>query len=154
MPRSTRTTKASLPDYSHETCRTDPRWKRTANPYPRRTRLSCHPHGARDTGIRKQKATASADRPEFPPFSPPSRVKPASRLPTVALDSGFASGFPLTMRGMGLSAVRQLPDIGEHSRPRMSLSGFIQNAVLESLYATVAYVRHSPARDCQSSRLR
>jgi len=40
---------------------------------------------------RKQKATASADRPGFPPLSPPSRVMTAMRLLTVALDLVYAS---------------------------------------------------------------
>jgi len=73
---------------------------------------SRHPHEARGTSIRGQKVTASADRTGFPPLWPPSRVTPAARLLTVALDRGFASGFVATMRGMGLSA-----DVGEYSRP-------------------------------------
>src|SRR6266436_6925165 len=37
MPRFTQTTKASSPSNSRETCRTDLRWKRAVNQYPRRT---------------------------------------------------------------------------------------------------------------------
>src|SRR5713101_6010935 len=62
MPRSTQTTKGSLPSNSRATCRTDPQSNRAANPYPRRTRSSRQPHEARGTSIRRQKATASADR--------------------------------------------------------------------------------------------
>ena|SRR5438045_3795927 len=100
---------------------------------------------------RSHKATASADRAGFHPLFPPSRVTPAARLPTVTIDCGFASGFSLIVRGMGFSALKQPPNVGEHSRPFLRIT---QSAVLESLCPTVAYVRHSPARDYQSSRLR
>jgi hypothetical protein len=65
----------------------------------------------------RQRATASADRAEFPPLFPPSWVTPAARLPTVTIDCGFASGFSLIVRGMGFSALKQPPNVGEHSRP-------------------------------------
>src|SRR2546430_5929480 len=40
----------------------------------------------------------------------------ATRLLTVALDTGVALD-GTTMRGMGLSALKQPPDVGEHSGP-------------------------------------
>ena len=110
---SIRTTKASLPSKCRATCHTDPRWKRAVNPYLQHTRSSRRPHEAKCVSTRRQKARASADRPRFPPLSPPSRVLSAMRLFTVALDRGF--GIAPTMRGIGLSALRQPHDVGEHS---------------------------------------
>ena len=63
---------------------------------PPHRRLSRHPREAKYRDTYRKWVTASADRPGFPPLPPPSRGKPAPRLPAVALDRGFASGFLLS----------------------------------------------------------
>jgi hypothetical protein len=62
---------------------------RESAPSDRRSRR--HPRGDKYRNTYSKWVTASADRPGFPPLPPL-----ATRLPTVTLDRGFASGFLLS----------------------------------------------------------